>query len=198
MITNNKEPEATKIAPNISDKNITLKTPFQPRYMWHSPNMTAGMTIASQTCQLANGVGLGMERSVTDDFADAPVEIDAGSKAEIDARRAQLGADHPTRLACQHQGTVGIPVVLPTDTAHWRDGGEPVTEALYPTTLVIHGDDEGRTAQRAHFGDQVRNLLRRLVVPPEQNQPAHRGFEQQVTVSRCQAETIDVQHHRSE
>jgi hypothetical protein len=57
---------------------------------------------------------------------------------------------------------------------------------------------DGLLSERTHLVHEIGQLLRRFVIATEQDQPAYGRFPQQLTIRRRQAETIDVQHHRSE
>ena len=53
--------------------------------------------------ELRHGFGLGMERAIADDLADAVVEIDAGRERQVDAVRAQLGGHEPAHGARERE-----------------------------------------------------------------------------------------------
>ena len=140
----------------------------------------------------------GVERPVADDIADTPVEIDARRKTQVDTARAKLGGDQPACLPGKRKRVFRLGPELATDDPHGRDRRETVAKTLHPAAFVVNRDDERRAPERPNFIHQFRKLLRRLVVATEQDQSADGRFAQQVTISRREAETIDVEHHRSE
>ncbi len=148
--------------------------------------------------QVRDDLGLRVECAVPDDIADAPVEVHAGRETQVDATGPQFRGDEPARLPRKGERGIRICAVLAADDAHGRDGREAVTKPLHAAALVVHRDDQRRAAQRTHLVDEIGKLLRRPVVAAEEDQAADGGLAQQVTVSRCQADTVDVEHHRSE
>ena len=136
-----------------------------------------------------------MKRPVTDNLADTPVEINARCKTQIDTARPKFRCDEPASPAYDCERGIRIAVVLTPDHAHRRNRGEASPEPLHAPPFVVHSNDRWRAAQGAHCGDKVCKLFRRRVIAAEEDQAADGRLEQQVAVSRCQAETIDVEHH---
>ena len=73
-----------------------------------------------------------MQRAVADHAAAAVVEVEHRREAEVDAVRAELGADDVGGGARRLFRQVPVAVPQPAELAHRRDAAEAVAEALHP------------------------------------------------------------------
>jgi hypothetical protein len=148
--------------------------------------------------EIADGVRIRVKRPVAYHLAQAPVEVQARRKTQVDVHGAQLRGDHPAGHPREAQRRLRVTVIFMPDPAHCRDRGETVPKPLYPATFMVHGDQERRAAQPTDLGDERGQLLRGLVVAGEQDDPTNRRFAQQITVCRRQRSAFDIEHDRSE
>ena len=148
--------------------------------------------------KIGNDLGLAVKGTITDDLANAPVEIHTGCEAEVDVDGPQLRRDQPAGLARGLQATLRIPVIFQADAAHRRNLREAIAKSLHPAAFVVNGDQQRRTAQGPNVRDQVRHLFDRLEIAREQDHAAHGRLPQQLAVGRAQGQTLYVEHHGSE
>src|SRR5438128_1880202 len=134
-----------------------------------------------------------MQRAVADHRAAAVIQVQHRREAEIDTMRAELGCNHVAdggRGLARH---VAVAVPELAEHAHRRDGGEALAEALHATTLVVDAHRQRRLALALDIGGQLRQLLRVLVVPREENHRSRRRMADAlaVLVGEHRAEHID-------
>ncbi len=138
----------------------------------------AAQTAREFGCKLRNDLRFGVKGPVTDDAADAPVEIHTGRKAQIDTTRPEFGGNQPAGLPGKRQRAIRVRAVLAADDAHRRNWRESVPEALHPPPFVVHGNDRCRAPESPHLVYQVGKLLWRLVIATEENESPDRRLPQ--------------------
>ena len=109
----------------------------------HRGHAGIGEALDDRGSQRADGIRVEMQCTVADHAAPAVVEVEHRREAEIDAVRAELGADDVCRRAC------GC-LAFSRSRSH---GGraralarscEAVAEALHPPAFVVDADRQGR------------------------------------------------------
>src|SRR6187549_2764090 len=144
--------------------------------------------------ELGHGRGPRVERAVADDFADAIVEIHARRERQVHAMRAQLGGHQPAHGPGQLQTLFGVEVIGMTDAPRRWQQRELGPEALHAPALLVHGHDQRRVARRVDIGDQLAQLLRRLVVAREEDDAADERMAQHLAVLGRELEAGDIDH----
>ena len=82
-----------------------------------------------------------MKRTIANDIADPPIKVHARCETQVDADRAQLRRDQPSRLTRKLQGGLRIAVVHAPQYPHRRYRAEAVAKTLHSAALVINRDE---------------------------------------------------------
>ena len=126
----------------------------------HGAHAGVGEALDDRAGERADGVGVEMQRAVADHAASAVVEVEHRREAEVDAVRAELGADDVRRGARRLLRQVPVAVPEPAELAHRRDAAEAVAEALHPAAFMVDADRQCRLSQLFDFFDQCLELVR--------------------------------------
>ncbi|MNZ73173.1 hypothetical protein D3C78_915780 [compost metagenome] len=116
------------------------------------------------------------------------IEVQHRSEAQVQAHRQHFGGHQPTALL----GQVFSIVVIGNRT-HRRQAYKTLAQALDPTTLLVHRQDQLR-ANGADRSAQLAHLARAFDVTGEDNQAGHFGLAQKLAVLGGQPGTGDVDH----
>jgi hypothetical protein len=152
-------------------------------------------TTTKRRSQLADCVGVRMECPVSDDLADAPIQVNTRRKAQVDTGGPQFGPNQPARLLRQFEALLGAASVCAAYHAHRWHRRKTIPESLHPAALMINRNQQRRAPERANLGNQIRDLLRRFVIPGKQDDAADRWLTQQVAVGWAQRDSVYVEHN---
>ena len=136
-----------------------------------------------------------VEAAVADDGAFAPIEVEDGGEGEVDAAGGQFGGEDVSDAlgaTLGFGGTLFVPDCA--EGAHGGQAGEAFGEALDAAAFVVGGDDEGGGAQGFDLGGEAGELLRVLVVAPEEDDAADCGVEQALFFVFGEGVALDVGH----
>ncbi len=135
--------------------------------------------------EIGNDIGLLVKRAIADNFADAPVEIDARRETQIDIHGTQFGGDEPAHGPGERNRFVRIFIVMPAELTHRRNLAEFLPKALHAPPFVIDSDQQRWTAQRPNRLHEIGKLRRGFVVAAEEGHATDRRLPQQLSVSRA-------------
>jgi hypothetical protein len=130
----------------------------------HSRHAGAAQPACESARQLADSIRFAMERSVANDFANAPVEVDAGSETQVDPHSPEFRRDYPPRLPRDFKARLAVLIVFAAYTPHRRHICKSIAKALHSTTLMIDRNQHGRAAQRTNLRDKSGYLFGRLKI----------------------------------
>jgi hypothetical protein len=89
-------------------------------------------------------IGIAVEGSIADDFAQTVIEVDAGGEAEIDSDRPQLSGKEPPHRVRTAQPLLPILIESPANQARRGQCRKALSKALHTPTLVIRRDQQMR------------------------------------------------------
>ena len=141
--------------------------------------------------------GIPMEGSVANDATDAVIEVENGSKTEVDPAGPQLGCEHIAdigRNAHRHQRILHPP--LPQRAHAWQHGKAIGAKPLYPTAFVINGNQQARPAQFVNAPGEGDELVAAFKIACKQDDPAHQRMRQALALGIGEHEPCDVDHQR--
>src|SRR5688572_28486214 len=117
----------------------------------HGAHAGVGEALDDRAGERADGVGVEMQRTVADHAASAVVEVEHRREAEVDAVRAELGADDVGRGARRLFRQLPIAIPQTAELAHRRDAAEAVAEALHPAAFMVDADGQRGLPELFYF-----------------------------------------------
>ncbi len=139
-----------------------------------------------------------MQGPVSDDLGETEVEIDDGREAHVHAAGAKLRRHEPTERAGGGEAGLGVLVVEMSEGTRRRQAHEGLAKALHAPAFLVHGDQQGRLADRVDLGHELLELRAIAEVAGEQDDAAdERRLEAPALLGR-QGRALDVDHERTQ
>ncbi len=123
---------------------------------------------------------IAVKSAVTDDTADAAVDIEHRRETEVDTHAAQLDRHQPAGGFGQRHRPRRRLIMHAAERGERRQRREPGAQALHPSALLIDGDQQRWIAQGMDFRGERRQLQRRFVIAREQDHTADLRMPQQI------------------
>ena len=147
--------------------------------------------------QLDHRPRLRVKSTVTDYRAVAEVQIENRSEAQIDAMGTQFRGQNVTGIARKAPCALWVTIPHRAQCAHRRHAREALAKSLHPSTLMIHRNQQWRTAQAANRAGQFFKLARRFVISREQDDTAGQRMGQTSAIGIGELPAFDVEHDRT-
>src|SRR5579862_1502484 len=135
-----------------------------------------------------------MQGAIADRFVQAVIQIDGGRERQIDTMRAQLSSHQPAHGAGRMDTRRPVRIEQLPDAARGRQAGESAAEALHPATLMIDGNEQGRTAHRVDAARQLQQLLGVCIIAREQDDATDERMREHVALFRQDRKSYQVDH----